>query len=293
MVKKPFFESVLVRPEMAKKMLDTLIKNRVINWKRVHLYAEEMKAGRWRLNGEPIKMNDKKQVLDGQHRLLAIMEAGVSVWLTIASDIETDAFATMDSGYTRKASQVYRMQNIKNATIVCGIVARKDETEKTGFYYSGGHSRDKLGTNEGLLMKFYEDVEGYGEAASIAQHCHQKLHMFPPTFLGSIFYYLRHTGKYEYIECEDFFKTLHTLGDNKVQQAAVLRDLVLKKQVNNAAKLKPEYSWCLIAKAWNKYVKGEPIKCLNYAPEVEGQIRFILKPNLQYPYYPQTIKLNI
>lgn len=282
----PQFESVLISPEIAKQLFDSRIKNRTINWKRVHLYTEEMKAGRWRMNGETIKVNADGRLLDGQHRCLAVMDYGKPVWFSIAKAVDTEAFATMDSGYPRRASQVLGMQDIKNSVAVCGIVGRKDEIERTGMYFTGGRSRERLGTNEAVLNDYYQDSKGYDEAADIACLMYRKLRLFAPTFTGSIFYYLRHSLGYDYDQCAKFFTTLHTLGDNTIPQAAILRDLVLKKQVNNAVKLKNEYAWCLIAKVWNKYVKNEPIRCLNYAPEVEGQIKFIPNP---YRYNTKTL----
>jgi len=66
-------------PEIARTILDGHINIRVVNIPHVGYLAGEMAAGRWRANGETIKFAQNGDLVDGQHRLLAICRSGCTV----------------------------------------------------------------------------------------------------------------------------------------------------------------------------------------------------------------------
>jgi hypothetical protein len=75
---------------------------------RVAGYAKEMVAGRWRLTHQGVALDPQGRLLDGQHRLRAVIEAdlsqpGITVPMLVTSGIPRDTFAVMDSGRPRSA----------------------------------------------------------------------------------------------------------------------------------------------------------------------------------------------
>lgn len=105
-----------VNPERAKTLLERNTGNfRKIDKKRVTLYAKEMQRGEWHVTGDTIKINEDGKLLDGQHRLLAIVGANVTVTCTIAWDVPADALA-IDRGKPRTVAQYCRHEGVKNAT---------------------------------------------------------------------------------------------------------------------------------------------------------------------------------
>lgn len=91
-------EKVLMTPEMATELLDRNKLNRPLKDHHVQRIARAIKAGRWRYNGDTIKIAINDDVLDGQHRLWAIIEAKKPVKTLIVRGIEPDAFSTIDTG---------------------------------------------------------------------------------------------------------------------------------------------------------------------------------------------------
>ena len=53
-------------------------------------YAEDMKAGLWQLNGEPIVFDEDGFLKDGQHRLAAILMSGVTIRTVVIRGVGTD-----------------------------------------------------------------------------------------------------------------------------------------------------------------------------------------------------------
>lgn len=59
--------------------------------------TEQILAGKWQYNGDTIKVAKSGDVLDGQHRLWACIEADRSIKTVVVYGIEKEAFATIDT----------------------------------------------------------------------------------------------------------------------------------------------------------------------------------------------------
>lgn len=115
-----------VSPAKARALLESQQRNRNIRENVVREYAEAMKSGRWRLNGETIKISNTGRLLDGQHRLSAIILADREVVLSITTGLDEDTFDTIDIGLKRTAGDVLRMEGCLNATAVAGAMRLYD-----------------------------------------------------------------------------------------------------------------------------------------------------------------------
>jgi hypothetical protein len=73
-----------------------------------------MASGAWRLNGESI-IFDESSCLDGQHRLLAVVQSGVTIESVVVENIDASAFSTLDSGKARSSADNLALERISNA----------------------------------------------------------------------------------------------------------------------------------------------------------------------------------
>lgn len=90
-----------VSPAMAKTWLSEGRHNRNLKPTVVAKYAEAMKRGEWVLHHQGIAFDTTGVLMDGQHRLHAIIEAGVPVKLNVTTGVPVEAFATVDDGAQR------------------------------------------------------------------------------------------------------------------------------------------------------------------------------------------------
>lgn len=88
---------VLLTPEMAGELLEANQHNRPLSDAHVNRIAAQIASGRWRFNGDTIKIAEGGDVLDGQHRLWAIIEAKTPVETILIHGIAREAFATIDT----------------------------------------------------------------------------------------------------------------------------------------------------------------------------------------------------
>ena len=96
-MKKHTLKTVRLTPAMATKLLEANNLNRHLSQPHVDRIAQQIIKGKWRFNGDTIKIAVNADVLDGQHRLWACIIADISIDTVVIDNIEPDAFATIDT----------------------------------------------------------------------------------------------------------------------------------------------------------------------------------------------------
>lgn len=106
-----------VTPEMA---LDWLTRNgtsqRKIKKNHLASLVEDLNAGRWRLNGEPIILDDQDQLINGQHRLNASIETGVPILTLVVRGLPAEVYTTMDITSKRTSADTLKTSGFKNTS---------------------------------------------------------------------------------------------------------------------------------------------------------------------------------
>lgn len=94
-----------ITPLMAKSMLSNNKSNRAVSKQDVLRYSRDMKAGKWMLTHQGILVGKDGALIDGQHRLMAIVKSGVTVKMPVTYDesITTPLELPMDTGRKRSA----------------------------------------------------------------------------------------------------------------------------------------------------------------------------------------------
>src|SRR5262245_44538111 len=115
-------ELIELSPEKAEEFLRFAHPNRTISKNLVDRYAREMAADNWRVNGETIVISNHGRVLDGQHRLQAIVNSGVSIWTFLVTGIEESSMNTFDTGRARSAADILNMTGHANAKVLAPLL---------------------------------------------------------------------------------------------------------------------------------------------------------------------------
>src|SRR5262245_40928937 len=90
-----------ISPPMAADLLKGRLANRPLNKTQVRRIIDDIRQGRWRLNGESIILDHDLHVLDGQHRLQAISEAGITVEALVVVGADPQVIPSIDQGSRR------------------------------------------------------------------------------------------------------------------------------------------------------------------------------------------------
>ena len=102
---------VSVTPDMAQHWLTFNVTNRGIVNARVNQLKADMEDGNFCENGETIRFAQGK-LLDGQHRLTALIMAGVTLRLTIVVGLDPESQVTMDTGRSRTPRDVLTIEGL-------------------------------------------------------------------------------------------------------------------------------------------------------------------------------------
>lgn len=128
---------------------------------RVERMARDMRNGDWIPTADPIKFNKDGRLIDGQHRLRAIMRSGTTQRVLVARDLAEDAVYVIDTGATRSAAQALKIAqtNSKNNSVAVAAAQIVHGYEAGVFKNTGSNqqSKDRM-TNVELLR--YMDVHG-------------------------------------------------------------------------------------------------------------------------------------
>lgn len=110
-----------ITPQMAAELLRNRPANRPIAKARIRAMMEDMRAGRWSTNGESIILDAELRLLDGQHRLLAVQESGVTITALVAVGVEGSAMPTIDQGARRSGADTLAASSIPRARDMAAV----------------------------------------------------------------------------------------------------------------------------------------------------------------------------
>lgn len=113
-----------ITPAMAEKMLGKNVKNRNIRKGAVAAYARDMARDEWRLTGEAIKFDTDGNLIDGQHRLLAVIESGVTCDMLVITGLPGDAQHYLDAGARRGVGDQLALVGERNPNLLAAVIRR-------------------------------------------------------------------------------------------------------------------------------------------------------------------------
>lgn len=92
-----------ITPQQAQAYLDGRdLLNRSISYLSVQKYAQQMRMGSWKLSHQGIAFDEGGRLIDGQHRMSAVVSYGQPVEFIVFRDAPAETKGLVDSGKTRQ-----------------------------------------------------------------------------------------------------------------------------------------------------------------------------------------------
>lgn len=255
---KPSYElGKLVTPEIAKEFLKRNTKNRPITDTHVNYLAEQMKKGKWELNGESVKFSNTGVLLNAQHTLSAIIKSGISIEIDVRYGLADNVFATLDTGRVRQSSDVLAIEGIENYTHISAMANfiinfTSGHLDQASRAYSKG--TDKI-TNEKVLEfskkhdKSLQESRVYGYSKKINDGT------IKPKLLASLHYIFKKLKDSEKDANEFCSRVGDGVGLQKDSPIYALRKILHADNNDKKSNMNPNHRVALICKAWNIYRK--------------------------------------
>ncbi len=156
-----------VTPEQAKAWLGESVNdaNRHIRKKKVEQYARDMANGDWTESNDAISLDEDGKLLNGQHRLSAIVAHGKPVELLVARGLPRGSQLSMDSGVPRQFGDHLKMSGgMPNATSYASL-SRQMFLLESDVHQSGQVSRAE---QQGWLEQNADDAHSAVAASRAA-----------------------------------------------------------------------------------------------------------------------------
>jgi hypothetical protein len=248
---------IKVTPEIAYEALtyseDTL--QRHLRPSAVSDYANEMKAGRWVYNHQGICFDVNGGIVDGQHRLHAVVDSGVSILQNCsfgapAATLDEGAFGTVDIGRKRTAGDIFYMNGVRGSKVAATVTRRvwQYNVRSSASHPMKGSPRLRT-PNE--TYEYYTALDPDRVQNSVKHYYRLKTNHIPEMGAVSALHYVASTIDPDL--AEDFFTSLAT-GSNLGPRSIIkkLRDFLLVSRKS----LRHEFVMELVTRAWNAMRTG-------------------------------------
>lgn len=256
-----------ITPSTAEKLLKKNFKNRNLRPTIVDAYARDMQEGNWATNGEAIKISHDGVILDGQHRLSAIVKSDTTVRTLVVRGLESDSILSVDAGLRRSFADFLKLRGEKNSSALAAMV-------RGCYMYENRLVRTDTKPTYQELFDWFEQNPDIRD--TIKLYCSKKEHgtYFSSGSFGVLHYY---TALNFAEEVEAFIHTVCAPFSELYEQGYDLSPtsppLVYRKHMdkylnrkNSGAKIGHRFKLAILIKAWNRYIMGEDVKHLSWKP---------------------------
>jgi len=113
-----------VSPSLARKWLDKSesINQRGVRKARVEKLTHAILSGQWQVTHQGIALSPDGEVLDGQHRLLAIIASGETVEVMVMRDVPGEVFHSIDTGASRSPADSLKIAGYSDTNVLAAMV---------------------------------------------------------------------------------------------------------------------------------------------------------------------------
>ncbi|MGV9659163.1 hypothetical protein ACWDR5_19650 [Streptomyces koyangensis] len=259
----PVPRPIEVGPELAQILLSRAVVNRRLDLAQVDFLANSITSGEWQLTHQGIALDgplDTGRLLDGQHRLNAIIKAGQPVWMYVFEGLHESAFHVLDTGKRRSGVDTLSSTGEKYLPLLHSTI-RHVLLFKAMPDSSWSDSKARI-ANGRILAAYNEDSDMYREAVVTGRELSK--HIFASQTGAAVGYFLT-TEAAPAVKVDSWIDGLTSganleFGDPRLTLAKVphvkararKRRYTMREQV------------AIYIKAWNAWVQEDKIEKLRF-----------------------------
>ncbi len=263
--KVPVAKWVRVTPDLATAWLEKNTNNRLVRDAHVLRLAADMKAGKWRgRNGEAIRFDSEGRLVDGQHRLWACLECGVTFETLLITNLAPEVYSTIGVGRPKNFGDFLGPMHHEKNTTLLAAACRRVYYWQNGLLptMKDGRQAPTIAALEQVLKEHPTIRESVSRAASMSDT--KKL--LTSSYIALVHYAGTLEGKNATVE-----SFLERLGKGEGLYATDpifhLRNLLLQQRGPKAGSRRAgqQYILACVIKAWNATKKEQKMLALRFA----------------------------
>lgn len=266
---EPRSELLDVTPEQATEWLELNVNNRPIREQYVKQLAGAMARGEWVVNGDAIRFSsDGGTLLDGQHRLWAVFQSGVTIRTFVVWGVDPAAMETIDRGKARTLGDVLKLRGETQQSVLATLLNvmvrwRKNQLRNKAY----------TATVSEALRLFEDDPEAFRSAAKLGANVSKRIRpvSIPTGILAACVYRFRQVGPED---AERFFELLASGAGLAEDDPIFAFRRWLQNQSRQQNRTNTYVLHALLVKAWNYWRDGEVKSYLVFRPGGESPEEF-------------------
>jgi hypothetical protein len=231
-----------ITPSIAESYLKKNTRNRKIREPHVYFLRDEISEGRWTPNGATIVFGNK-QLLDGQHRLLAVMAAKKAIKSLVVHGVPDEFFSTIDMGAPRRPADTLLIKGETNTGKLSAAIMWV-------IRYKNNMQRKKSSAT--LVEKFLETNGGIRKSVELCNKI--KLMSGPVAAAGHYLF----SQKNEALASKLLSGIADGVGLDRGDPIYLLRERLVENFASKA-KLHAVHQFALLVSTWNALRKKEPL----------------------------------
>lgn len=250
-----------ITPAQAKEYLNQNINNRKLRKTVVARYVKDMVNGDWQPGTSTIVFNGDGTLIDGQHRLAAVAESGVTIEMIVTRNAPSAAREAIDTGLKRSLKDLLDREG-ETGTVALASAIRKDWRWANGLIFNtkAGYTT----ASNAALLRHLDHNPGLRVAVPLAWRFQSELGV--PASVGGPF--LHRIRMIDAAEATVFTDEV-TMGENIAKgQASFATRSWLKNQRYRGrvegGKPSTDIILAYLIKGWNAWVRGEEVLNLTF-----------------------------
>ena len=266
-----------ITPDMAKKILAHRNKNnRPLRYTHLEKLSNAIEKDEWKVTNQGIAFDADGNLIDGQHRLAAVLQTRKTVKMTVATNMDASIFDVVDTGTKRSTGDALDILGSEHGRVVSGAlkvyICYQNYPDKTW----SGAAIQQPSTSD--ITTIYKDRKDEIEALlSVIKKKHKNFKCFSQS-LGLVFSLLLLDAGWSDMQIWEFWDCV-TLGANLPPDSVVLS---FRNQLSDPHFRKRHYGtqrYMLNAfiKCFNSYITNESINKF-VAPRHDTKMYKIQKP---------------
>ena len=259
-------------PEMAQAILDQDSPNRPVKRHNVERYAKDMASGWWRQTGESIVFDEHGRLVQGQHRLHAVVRSGVAIEFVVVCGVQSTAQDVMDTGARRSLGDQLARRGEKNCNTLASAILLTKSWDETGKPHAN------TGISHVELLQWFNDHEDIRDSANLTVSMARKI-KYPPGLASAIHYRMNRMSS---PDADEFWDVLCTgKSAENSQPILMLRDRMIDVMAasGRGTVMTSMQRAGLTIRAWNAWVTGSEIGLLRWAPQRGEKFPTLINPN--------------
>lgn len=248
-------ETKAVTPEIAAFMLEGNNRNRPAKARHVEILAKEMTEGRFKYNGDTIRIDRNGNLLDGQHRLMAVVKSGTTHLMTIVSGLDPEAFLTIDQGTRRTNADMLgvaspELKNVSHLASASRLLSMMEDRKMDGA------KRGNAVRNDRIIAVCQENASLLQDGLKYGFRPHLRK-LIPAAQSAAVF---AHFSKENHSMTVEFFEDV-SKPMPELEISSLLRNQLTDNKIG-VKRMPNEKMICLFMKALRKHLDGQTVRQL-------------------------------